>query len=218
VKVFEGATGGLVRSFFAFDPAFIGGVNVALGDVNGDHRADVVVGTATGSSHVKVFDGATGAEIMSILAFPGFAGGVTVAAGDVDGDGLADVIVGTAVGSSHVKVFGGSTGAPIRSFLAFAGFTGGVTVGYAGGDVLAGTATATPHVKAFDPSLKLAQSLIAFPGFPGGVRVAGDGNTILAGAGPGAGPHLKGFDLLSGAEVLSLFAFDPLTPGGLFVG
>jgi hypothetical protein len=143
---------------------------------------------------------------------------VTVAAGDVDGDRLADVIVGTATGSSHVKVFGGAAGPPVRSFLAFAGFNGGVTVGFAGGDVVVGTATATTHVKAFDAAGSLVQSFLAFGGFPGGVRVGGDGGTILAGAGPGAGPHLKGFDLLSGAAVLSLFAFDPLTPGGIFVG
>jgi hypothetical protein len=117
-----------------------------------------------------------------------------------------------------VKAFSGLSSGLLRSFLAFDGFTGGVSVGFAGGAIVAGTATAATHVKAFDTSGAVVQSFFAFPGFPGGVRVGGNGNTILAGAGPGAGPHLKGFDLLTGAEVLSRFAFDPATPGGIFVG
>lgn len=36
VKVFDGATGALLQSFLAFDAGFRGGVDVALGDVNGD--------------------------------------------------------------------------------------------------------------------------------------------------------------------------------------
>jgi hypothetical protein len=44
VKVFHGATGGELRSFFASDSKYRGGVNVAVGDVNGDGRADIVTG------------------------------------------------------------------------------------------------------------------------------------------------------------------------------
>jgi glucose/arabinose dehydrogenase len=218
IKVFEGVTGGLVYSFYAFDPGFLGGVFVASGDVNGDGRADMIVSTATGSSHVKVFDGLTGAEIRSFLTFPGFAGGVTVAAGNLDGDSFADIIVGTATGASHVKAFSGASNALIRSFLAFDAFPGGVTVGFAGGAIIVGTATATTHVKAFNSAGATVQSFFAFAGFPGGVRVGGNGSTILVGAGPGAGPHIRGIDLLTGAEIFSRFAFDPPTPGGIFVG
>lgn len=218
IKVFEGATGGLMRSFLAYDPGYLGGVFVASGDVNADGRADIIVGSATGTSHVKVYDGFTGAQILSFLAFPGFTGGVTVAAGDVNGDGFADIIVGTATGASHVKVFSGQTGAMTRSFLAYGTFPGGVNVGYAGGAIITGTATLSTHVKAFDANGAVLRSFLAYPGFGGGVRVSGNGNVIVVGAGPGAGPHVKGFDLLSGAQVFSRFAFDPLTPGGIFVG
>src|SRR6266487_4736719 len=135
VKVFDGLTGTLIRSFFAF-PGFSGGVFVAGGDVNRDGSADIIVGPDAGSSQVKVFDGITTAEIASFFAYPGFTGGVRVGAGDINGDGVADIITGTGPGATggNVKVFDGVTGALIRNFLAFdPSFTGGVFV--AGGDV-----------------------------------------------------------------------------------
>ncbi|MBA4062912.1 MAG: hypothetical protein C0501_04235 [Isosphaera sp.] len=68
VKVFDGATGALVRSFFAFGGRVRGGVAVAAVDVTGDGRADLVVGAVPGGRpHVKVFDGATGALLQSFL-------------------------------------------------------------------------------------------------------------------------------------------------------
>src|SRR5438045_2768183 len=42
VRVVDGDTGAEVRSFFAYDPTFTGGVRVAVGDVNGDGVADIV--------------------------------------------------------------------------------------------------------------------------------------------------------------------------------
>ncbi len=120
VKVFDGATGAEVRSFFAFDEAFRGGASIGLGDATGDKIADLVVGAgAGGGPHVKVFDGATGAEIRSFFAFDeAFRGGVAVRAGDVSGDGLADLVTGAGPGGGpHVKVFDATTAAVIQSFF-----------------------------------------------------------------------------------------------------
>jgi hypothetical protein len=118
VKGFRGVGGGETHSFFAYDPGFTGGVTVASGDVNGDSIPDIITGTADNASHVKVFNGASGALIHSFFAYAGFTGGVTVASGDVDGDGFADIITGAGSGSTHVKVFSGQGGAEIRSFFA----------------------------------------------------------------------------------------------------
>ena len=144
VKVFDGVTGALIRNFLAFDPSFTGGVFVAGGDVNEDGSADIIVGTDTGSSQVKVFDGTTGAVIASFFAYPGFTGGVRVGAGDINGDGAADIITAPGPGSSGVpvKVFDGLTHTEIRNFSAYPGLTNGAYV--AGRATLTPTPTPTP--------------------------------------------------------------------------
>jgi hypothetical protein len=237
VKVFDGVTGAEIRSFFAFDAGFTGGVFVAAGDVTGDGYADIVVGAGAGGlPQVKVFDGLTGAELRSFLAYDSsFTGGVRVAAGDVNGDGTVDVVTGAGPGGApHVKVFDGVTGVEFRSFLAFdPGFTGGVFVaagditgdGYA--DLLVGAdAGGSPNVKVFDGFTGAeVRSFFAYdPSFTGGVRVAagdvnGDGTVdIVTGTGPGGGPHVKAFDGVTGVEFRSFFAGSPSFLGGVYVG
>lgn len=196
---------------------FAGGVTVATGDVNHDGTSDVIVGTATGSSHVKVFDGATGAELRSFLAFDGFQGGISVSAGDVNHDGFADVIVGTARAASHVKVFDGRTGEVVHSFLAFPDSLG-VTVGSGDvnrdglADIIVGAAAGSSMVKVFDgQSGGQILGFQAFAGFTGGVSVAGgdlDGDgfaEVLVGA--NANGHVKAFDVRTGAEVRSFLSY-----------
>ena len=110
VRIFDAQTGTLLRSFFAYAPAFTGGVNVATGDVDGDGTPDIITGPgAGGGPQVRVFSGVDGARLHSFFGYSRtFFGGVTVAAGDVDGDGLADIITGPGPGMGpQVKVFSG---------------------------------------------------------------------------------------------------------------
>jgi hypothetical protein len=189
VKVFDGRTGALIRSFFPYDAAFGGGVTVAAGDVDGDGRADIITGAASASrGHVKVFDGRTGAELHSFFAYDaGFTGGVSVAGGDVDGDGRDDIITGAGPGATpHVKVFSGSDLTSLGSFFAFnVGFSGGVRVaaGDLNGDGLAdlivgagpGSGPGPAVARFLSPGSTSAGSFFAFdPAFTGGIHVAGE--------------------------------------------
>ena len=195
VSVYDGATGQFA-AFYAFDPGFTGGLNVAIGDVTGDGRADLIIGTTfPGDSIVEVIDPVAGGIASIFAAYPGFAGGITIAAGDLDGDGQAEIIVGTASVTSLVTVFSVRLGKPILSFYAFGpSYPVGVNVGYANGDILTGFADGPPVVRTFDANGQ--QRLLFFaapPTTPGGVRVAGEGNLILT----AVGPTLLGFDRLS---------------------
>jgi glucose/arabinose dehydrogenase len=235
VKVFDGRTLAELASFFAYAPGYLGGVQLAAGDVTGDGVPDIVTGTNLGvGPHVKVFDGKTFAEVRSFLAFdPGYLGGIRVAVGDVNHDGFGDLIVAAGVGGNgHVRVLSGNGLAELASFLAYPGATlpDGVWVGAGDVDgdgraeVLTGTSFGAPaHVKAFSiPSLTLKASFIAYAGFAGGVRVAsvdanGDGRDEIVTAPEFGPPHVKTFDGPSAAQLLSFFAFDPALAAGLYV-
>jgi hypothetical protein len=239
IRVWDGKTFSLVRSFMAYAPGFTGGVYVAAGDTNGDGFADIVTGPdAGGGPHVEVFSGKDGSLLQSFFAYaPTFPGGVRVAAGDANGDGKADIVVGAGPGGGpHVQVFDGTNVAHVlQSFFAYTpSFTGGVYVaagdvnGDGHADIVTGAgAGGGPHVQVFSgTNLAVLESFFAYaPAFPGGVRVGvvPDVNVngvadVVTAAGPGGGPHTKVFSG-AGATVLdSFFAYAPTFLGGVFVG
>ena len=68
VVVFSGRDNSVLANFFAYDPAFTGGVRVAAGDVNADGHADIIAGAgAGGGPNVTVFSGANGAPDQQLL-------------------------------------------------------------------------------------------------------------------------------------------------------
>jgi hypothetical protein len=236
VQVYD-AAGARRWQVTAFGAGFRGGVRVAAADLTGDGVPDVIAAAGPGGGpHVKVFDGATGAELRSFLAYaPAFRGGVYVAAGDVTGDGVPDIVTGAGAGGGpHVKVFDGATGAVAREWMAYSpSFRGGVTVavGHVTGDEHADVVTGAgrgggPHVKVFDGGTgAVAREFMAYdPAFRGGVYVAagdvtGDGvPDIVTGAGAGGGPHVKVFDGATGPVAAAWMAYAAAFRGGVRVG
>ncbi len=93
--------------FFAYNKHFRGGVNVAVGDVNGDGVDEIITGAGKGEPpYVKVFD-EDGNLIFKFLAYnKNFRGGVNVAVGDVNGDGVDEIITGAGRGGGpQVRIF-----------------------------------------------------------------------------------------------------------------
>lgn len=176
VKVFDGSTGAELYSIQPFEPSFMGGVYVAVGDVNGDGVGDVVITPDEGGgARARVFSGEGFVQLNDYFGIedPNFRGGARSAFGDLNGDGIMDLIV-------------------------VAGFGGGPRVAaFDGVSVASGVANPEklfPDFYAFEPGLRNGI-------FVTSADFDADGYAdIIAGGGPGGGPRVLG---LSGAFLMA---------------
>jgi hypothetical protein len=143
VMIYDHQSRALTANFFAFDPAFRGGVTAAVGDVNGDGVDDVVVAAGVGGGpRVLVIDGTRldavtaagqpvpGSVLADFFAFDAdFRGGASVALARLGGGpGLAIVVGAGPGGGPLVRTFayapadaGGAAqlAGPVGNFFAF---------------------------------------------------------------------------------------------------
>jgi uncharacterized repeat protein (TIGR01451 family) len=153
VSMIDPSTGGLVRSFLAYEAGFRGGVQTAVTDVDDDGALEVITASGPGRvAELRVFE-LDGTEREDFRWRPfgnGFYGGLSLAVADFDGDGTDDYAVSQAMGTGQVLVHRGLAGAagwettPWRQFNPFgAGHRGGTTLAaadlgsFAGGVVIA---------------------------------------------------------------------------------
>jgi hypothetical protein len=120
VVVIDGKTGQTITSFYAYEPSFTGGVNIAVQDVTGDGRPDIVTGAGPGGAPVVNVFAADGTYAYGFYAYDSsFRNGVRVTAGDMNGDGVAEIVTGTYPGGGPaVEIFSGVNGQRIDGFLA----------------------------------------------------------------------------------------------------
>ena len=161
VKVWSGADFSLINSFFVYGEQFSGGVRLAVGDLDGNGRREVLVAPGPGRAPlVKAFDPVSGQEVWHFLAAEqSFEGGLFIGANDVSGDGIDDVIVGMGKGGDPlVSVWGGAERAELFTLQAHpdAGYSSGVRVasafvnGDAHADLVTSFGPGDPHVRIFD--------------------------------------------------------------------
>ena len=117
VKIYNALTGAFITQFMAQSSSFTAGIVLAVGDVNGDGRPDIVTAPSTGAPNVNIFTNNGGttpftsysSSTPTIKAFSNltnYVGGVgSVAIGSVNG-GTGDILVGSGVGTAaSVQVF-----------------------------------------------------------------------------------------------------------------
>src|SRR5262245_46454604 len=119
------------NNFFAV-MGFVGPVNVAAGDVNGDGVPDIVTSTGPGTrAQVRVFNGPDGTLFSSFMPlFGGTNPGFSVALADANNDGRFEIRLSPGFGQQANVFAFDPMGNPIgMTFPAFANFLGGATVG-----------------------------------------------------------------------------------------
>jgi hypothetical protein len=136
VKAFSGATGTLLISFNAYDPAFIGGVYVSASDLNGDGKAEIITGPGVGGGALVVaFDGTDGSMVRMLNGVTTLAtGGVRVAGlQDLNGNGKEEIVTGAnpsgqapnGGGGITAQVYDGATLAILDNLFLFDPFSVG---------------------------------------------------------------------------------------------
>ena len=180
-----------------FEAAFTGGVYVAVGDVTGDGKPDLIITPDEGGGpRVRVFNGERFGVVDDFFGIDdtNFRGGARAAVGDVNGDGVGDVIVA-------------------------AGFGGGPRIAVYSGKSI-GTSN---RVKLFNDFFAFEQTLRNGT-YVAAADVNGDGKAdLVVGGGPGGGPRvlvLSGTDLVnsnSQVAIANFFAGNDTNRGGVRV-
>lgn len=197
----DGRVDAIRASFYAFDPAFRGGVRLTTADFDGDGNDELVTAAGPGGGpHIKIWNvsaqGQLGGLREQFFGFDvRFGGGCWITGMDVDHDGRSELVVAAGEGGGpHVKMFsdvnndGRLNDEMTDEFFAFnAAFRGGVRLTDA--------------------------------------KFDGVTDYLVIAAGPGGGPHVKvysntgltGFDrkLSNDPIVNQFFAFDANYLGGV---
>jgi methionine-rich copper-binding protein CopC len=128
--------------FFAFEQTLRNGTFVAVGDTNGDGKAELIAGGGPGGGpRVSIFGGndlLSGKEVRIADFFAGNTenrGGIRVSIKDLDGDSQADLLTGSGTGGGSTvtgyagKALSGGDPANLFELEAYPGNNGGVFVG-----------------------------------------------------------------------------------------
>lgn len=225
--------GRLVSSFLAYGSSFLGGVSLALGDLDGDGRQEIITGAgAGGGPQVRVFN-IDGRPLKQFFAeHESFRGGISVGAGDIDGKGNDEIVVGLGKGIvPEIKIYSSSLRLIGRFFAYEKDFRGGVNVTVANIDgraergrheiIASPMGGRDPELKIFDDHGRLKRSFYAFAnswqnGFSTAAGdVDNDGETeIIAAAAAGGTPHIRSFDKRGNLRQ-SFFAYASHFSGGV---
>ncbi len=168
VKVFD-LSGNTLLSFFAFNPNYSGGVSVSGNDLNADGIDEIITGSATTSSNVKVFDYNPVTKILeqqiSFYAFPNFQGGINVASAPlIANNASAQIIVSTAQSTNFSPVLAlfSNVGTLLGTQQVYSAGTTGMTVGAIDPSGLGQYTLVTGHGRWTDPRSFMTQGVNSY--------------------------------------------------------
>ena len=174
--------GELELKFLAYSKNFLGGFNVAVGDVDKDGVKEIVTAPqAGGGPHVRIFTPEGWAKYSFFAFLKTFRGGVNLAVGDLNNDGQAEIVTAIASKASpFVRVFNQFGDLRVQYLAYDRNFNKGVNI--AAGDlnddglaeVIAGPGFGGgPHIRIFDYYGDVKSQFFAYSkNFLGGVYVS----------------------------------------------
>ncbi|MDP1892291.1 MAG: VCBS repeat-containing protein, partial [Gemmatimonadaceae bacterium] len=178
VRIFR-QDGTAVGGFMAYSTTFRGGVNVAVGDIDGDGKADIIVVPGNGlEPSVKIFDSKGNLNTQFLAFEKEYKNGLRVAAGDTDGDKIAEIAVTKMSNGGEVRIYGQYVILKLK-FSPFVNLAGGVTLtlGDLDGDkvseIIVGAGPGGgPHVKIYNNKGFMRKEFFAFSqDFRGGINL-----------------------------------------------
>lgn len=190
VRVLDGNDRTQLFSIAPYGSGFTGGAFVALGDITGDKRADLVITPdITGGPRVRIFSGDGFAQIADFFGIDDvdFRGGARAAIGDLNGDSRGDLVVSAGFGGGpRVALFDGMqlqlSGGPkfIGDFFAFepdlrngAYVAIGDTNGDGFGDLIAGAGSGgAPRITVYSGKALVNDEKVRFADFFAGGQTA----------------------------------------------
>lgn len=95
IKIFN-KDGILLKEFPAYEKDFRGGVNVSVGDVNGDNEKEIISAPKKdGGSHIQIFN-SNGKILNQFFAYDkNFRGDINITVNDINKDNVDEILVGT---------------------------------------------------------------------------------------------------------------------------
>ncbi len=222
---------------YPFEKDFIGGVDVACGDLDADGADEIIVAVASKEqAKIKVYRADQGKTLLSefVAEASEFKGGVHISAGDIDGDGADEIAVSRGQGSrSRVHFFELNGEALATMIYPFSKeYKNGADVELADVDgdgedeiIVSAFRNSKAYIKTYETDGTEKASFIAYnQGFKGGVNIAtADVNLdglyeIIAGAGPGGSPHVRVFNYKGQIQNgYSFYSFDKSFSRGVSV-
>ncbi len=118
---------------FPYAESFQGGVNVAVGDLNGDGRMEIISAAGYGGGpHIRILNNKCEVINPGFFAYDKSARfGVNIGVGDLDNDGKAEIVTGPGPGGGpHIRIFNKNGKIVNNGFYAYdQNDTSGVLVG-----------------------------------------------------------------------------------------
>ncbi len=230
IRIFN-QRGVLLYEFMAFLELYHGGVSLAVADINGDKKDEIIMATGSKAvATVRIFDG-DGNLLYQFLPYDTeYSNGLNIAAGDLNNDGRAEIIIAPQVASKLPVRILTHSGKRLFDLKGVTVGTGGLflAIGDINNDRFGEIAVANGKggnslVRLFNNQGDLIGQFWAYAkNFFGGVNMSigdvdGDGfQEIVTTAGIGGGPHLRIFNK-EGNVKLQFFVGDKKFRGGLDV-